>query len=78
MLIKLPGASKAHPTGFGTLPAVICAGFDQVPLEGGKAGQNCDQQLALRGRGIAPRIVQRFKLGALLGELVQDIEQIAG
>jgi hypothetical protein len=31
-----------------------------------------------RGRGIAPRIVQRLELRALLGKLVQDIEQIAG
>jgi hypothetical protein len=58
---------ETYPTGLGALPSVICAGFDQVPLEGGKAGQDCDQQLALRGRGIAPRIVQRFELGALLG-----------
>jgi hypothetical protein len=74
MGVQLTRASKTHPTGLGALPAVIRAGLDQVPLEGGKARQNGRQKLALRGRGVAPRIVQRLELGALLGELVQDIE----
>jgi hypothetical protein len=28
MLIELPRASKAHPAGFGTLPAIVGAGLD--------------------------------------------------
>src|SRR5262249_62203442 len=67
MLIKLSGASKAYPTRLGALSAIVGAGFDQVPLESSEAGQDCDQQLALRSRRIAPRAVQRFELGALLG-----------
>ena len=50
VLVKLAWPSKAHPTGLSALPAVICAGFDQMPLESGEAGEDRDQQLALRRR----------------------------
>ena len=48
-----------------------------MPLERGEAGQDRDQQLALRRRGIAPRIVERFELGSLLSKGMQDIKQVA-
>jgi hypothetical protein len=38
MLVELPGASKTHPAGLGTLPTIIGASFDQVPLERSEAG----------------------------------------
>ena len=47
-----------------------------MPLESGEAGEDGHQKLALRRRGIAPRIVQTFELGTLLGELVQDVQQV--
>jgi hypothetical protein len=78
VLVELPRAAKPHATGFRALPAVICAGFNQVPLESGEAGQDCDQKFTLRRGGITPRIVQRLELGALLGELVQDVQEITG
>jgi hypothetical protein len=47
-------------------------------LECREAAKDCHHQLAVRRRGIASRIVQRLELRALLGDLVQDIQQIAG
>ena len=40
MLVKLARPAETHSTGLRTLPAVVCASFDQVALEGGEAGQN--------------------------------------
>jgi hypothetical protein len=70
-------AAKTYTTGFGALPAVIRAGFDQVPLKGGEASQDSHKQFTLRRRRIAPRIMQRLELRTLLGKRVQDIEQVA-
>jgi hypothetical protein len=47
-----------------------------MPLEGGEPGQYGDQQFALRGTGVVPRIVERFELGAFLCELVEGIKQV--
>ena len=55
MLIELSRSTKPHPTGFRALPAVICTGFDHIPLEDRKAGEDSDQRLTLRRQGIAPR-----------------------
>jgi hypothetical protein len=38
-VIELSRPPKTHSTAPSTLPAVICAGLDQVPLEGSEAGQ---------------------------------------
>ena len=70
VLVELSGAAKLHATGFGALPAVVCAGFDQMALERGKAGKDRHQQLTLWRRSIAPRIMQRLELGAFLAELL--------
>jgi hypothetical protein len=59
------------------LSAIICAGFDEMPLEGGEAGQDRHQQFALRRRRIAPRIVQALELGAFLGQGMQDVDRVA-
>jgi len=62
VLVKLARTAKTHSTGLCALPTVICAGFDQMPLESGEAGEDRDQQLALRRRGVAPWIVQRLEV----------------
>jgi hypothetical protein len=31
VLVELPGAAKPHATAFRALPAVVCAGFNQLP-----------------------------------------------
>ena len=72
--IQFSRPAEPHAAGLGALPAGIGARFDQVALERGKAGQDRHQQFALRRRGVAPRIMQRFELGATLGKGVQDVE----
>ena len=77
VLVETPRPTEPHAFGLGALAAVIGAGLDQVPLKGREAGQDGHHKFALRRAGVAPRIVQALELGTLLGELVQDVQEIA-
>jgi hypothetical protein len=64
-------AAEFHTTGLRALPAIICAGNDQLPLELGKATEDREYQPAM-GRGrIRPGVGQRAEAAADLGDRIE-------
>src|SRR5215475_12783471 len=71
------GTTEAHATGFSTSSAVTGTGEDQLTLEFSQAGKNSYHQAAMRAGRVCPGVMQRLKACATLGEVIEDIEQIA-
>jgi hypothetical protein len=77
-LRQLRRPTKTHPARLGAFPALIRAGFDQVPLERCQACQDRHHQLAMGSGRVRPWVFEGFELCARLRDPAQDAQQIEG
>lgn len=69
------GPDPAFP---GPAQALAGPGPDQLALELREAAEDRHHEAAVRGGGIGPRVGERPEAGAAFGDLLEDVQQVAG
>src|ERR1700722_7707582 len=73
---ELLRSHEAHASFLGPLSAFAGAGADQRPLKLGEPAEDGEHELAVRRRGVGPRVLDRAETGTGLSDGFEDVEQV--